>query len=46
MADYSKAKIHQYWDDAEFNSMYTILETEDGELRLIITPNSKKEEKR
>lgn len=46
MADYTQSKIHQYWDDDEFNAMYTILETIEGQLRLIITPNPKKEEKK
>lgn len=45
MADYTQSKIHQYWDDDEFKAMYTILETIEGQLRLIITPYVKKDEK-
>lgn len=45
MKDYRDAKVHQYWNDDEFNEMLTILETVKGELRLIITPNPKNENK-
>jgi hypothetical protein len=41
MADYRDAKVHQYWLDEEFSNYYTILETSNGELRLIITSRSK-----
>ena len=45
MDEYREAKIHQYWDDKEFNAMYTIIETTEGQLRLIVTPYKKQEEK-
>lgn len=44
MADYSEAKVHDWWNDIEFNEYCAILETVDGELRFITTPI--KEEKK
>lgn len=37
MADnkYIDAKVHDWWRDSEFNCYYALLETIQGELRLI-----------
>lgn len=42
MADYSQAKILTWWYDEKYNIYCTLLETVEGEYRLITTP--KKEE--
>ena len=36
--DYFQATIHDWWYDKEFNDYYALLETEEGQLRLITTP--------
>lgn len=38
MADYREAKVLDWWDDKEFNEYIAVLETVEGQWRLIITP--------
>jgi hypothetical protein len=41
MSDYRYATVIDYWFDKEFNSYYSVIETVEMEIRLIITPVSK-----
>lgn len=44
MADYKDAKVHDWWRDKEFNEYYTIIETLEGQLRIVITKVEAKNE--
>lgn len=37
MSDYRDAKVHDWWKDKEYKEYFALLETVEGQLRLITT---------